>query len=64
MSRGFVKEGDQEETPLVTPRAHLPAGVVNFVTPKGLEELKEEQSALIEERRVGNITFTAWGVLG
>ncbi|HNP17554.1 MAG TPA: GreA/GreB family elongation factor [Fulvivirga sp.] len=51
MSRGFVKEGDQEETPLVTPRAHLPAGVTNFVTPNGLEELNEEQSVLIEERK-------------
>jgi len=51
MSRGFVKEEDQEETPLVTPRAHLPFGVVNYVTPNGLEELKEEQHLLIEEQK-------------
>ena len=50
MSRGFVRESDQEETPLVTPRAHLPAGAINYVTPTGLEELKEEQNALTEER--------------
>ena len=49
MSRGFVKEGDQEETPLVTPRAHLPVGVVNYVTPNGLKELKHEQNLLVEE---------------
>jgi len=52
MSRGFVKEGDQEEAPLVTPRAHLPVGVVNYVTPNGLKDLKHEQHLLVEERKV------------
>ena len=52
MSRGFVKEGDQEEAPLVTPRAYLPIGVVNYVTENGLKELKQEQNCLIEERKV------------
>ena len=51
MSRGFVKEGDQEEVPMVTPRAYLPAGVENFVTPEGLQELREEREAGLEERR-------------
>ena len=41
MSRGFVKEGDQEEVPMLTPRAFLPPGVENFVTTTGLEALKE-----------------------
>ncbi len=27
MSRGFVKEDDQEDIPIVLPRAHLPVGV-------------------------------------
>ena len=52
MSRGFVKEGDQEEVPLVPPRAHLPVGVDNYVTPNGLEELLHEQDLLVEERRI------------
>ncbi len=52
MSRGFVKEGDQEETPLVTPRVHLPHGVTNYVTPFGFEELKQEQHLLLEERKI------------
>ena len=52
MSRGFVKEDDQEETPLLTPRAHLPHGVANYVTPCGLQELKDEQNSLVEERQV------------
>ncbi len=50
MSRGFVKEDDQEDVPLVTPRAHLPIGVQNYVTPNGLEELQKEQQLLIKER--------------
>ncbi len=49
MSRGFVKEGDQEEVPMVPPRAHLPAGVTNYVTPHGFNSLKEEESTLLEE---------------
>lgn len=52
MSRGFVKEGDQEETPLVIPRAYLPAGVINYVTPNGLVELKNEKNLLIKERKI------------
>ncbi len=51
MSRGFVKEGDQEEVPLVTPRAFLPAGVENFVTSAGLEELKSEREEILQERK-------------
>lgn len=46
-----MKEGDQEDVPLVTPRAFLPAGVENFVTPEGLQALKDEREAMIEERK-------------
>jgi transcription elongation factor GreB len=49
MSRGFVKEDDQEEVPMVPPRAHLPAGVPNFVTQTGMDELLAEQQALLDE---------------
>jgi len=31
MSRGFVKEDDQEEVPMVPQRAYLPPGVDNWV---------------------------------
>ena len=37
MSRGFVKEDDQEEIPIVPPRADLPDGVTNYVTQVGLD---------------------------
>ena len=52
MSRGFVKEDDQEETPLITPRANLPIGIVNYVTANGLKELKDERDLLIEEQKI------------
>ena len=51
MSRGFVKEGDQEEVPMLTPRAFLPAGVENFVTSTGMEELKAEREEILRERK-------------
>ena len=50
MSRGFVKEDDQEEAPIIPPRAALPAGETNYVTPNGLKELKEKEEKLTEER--------------
>lgn len=51
MSRGFVKEGDQEEVPMLTPRAFLPPGVENFVTSAGMEELRAEREAILNERK-------------
>jgi len=50
MSRGFVKEDDQEEIPLVPQRAYLPQGVTNFVTRAGMNQLLEEREALIREK--------------
>ena len=50
MSRGFIKEGDQEEIPRVPPRAYLPEGVPNYVTKEGLDALKEELKNLEKER--------------
>lgn len=50
MSRGFIKEGDQEEIPMVPPRAYLPEGVPNYVTKEGLAALNEELKSLEAER--------------
>ncbi|MFN4763574.1 GreA/GreB family elongation factor [Gillisia sp. Q332] len=69
MSRGFVKEDDQEEAPFIPPRAALPAGVINYVTPEGYQQLKNERERLEEklsklniendkERRHARATFT------
>jgi len=50
MSRGFVKEDDQEEVPIVPHRAYLPEGVTNFVTPNGMNQLLAEKQMLINEK--------------
>ena len=50
MSRGFVKEDDQEEVPIVPPRAYLPDGVTNFVTPSGMNQLLAEKQMLVNEK--------------
>ena len=49
MSRGFVKEGDQEEVPMILPRAFLPLGTPNYVTPEGLKKLQDEMETLKKE---------------
>ena len=50
MSRGFVKEDDQEEAPFIPPRASLPAGVTNYVTARGMQLLLEERAQLDRDR--------------
>jgi transcription elongation factor GreB len=50
MSRGFVKEDDQEEIPIVPQRAYLPEGVINFVTRAGMDQLLAEKEILIQEK--------------
>jgi transcription elongation factor GreB len=50
MSRGFVKEDDQEEIPLVPQRAYLPEGVTNFVTRAGMDQLLAEKQMLVSEK--------------
>lgn len=49
MSRAFTKEDSWEE-PAVPPRASLPPGVPNYVTPRGLALLREEYAAREAER--------------
>lgn len=55
MSRGFVKEDDQEEIPIVPQRAELPGGVTNFVTRSGMEQLLAERQELVNEKENLNI---------
>ena len=42
MSRGFVKEDDAQTPPIIPPRAALPPGMPNYVTPHGLGLLRAE----------------------
>ncbi len=50
MSRGFVKEDDQEEVPMIPQRAYLPDGVTNFVTAFGMSQLLAEKQTLENEK--------------
>ena len=50
MSRGFVKEDDQEEIPIVPQRAYLPEGITNFVTRVGMDQLLAEKQMLVNEK--------------
>ncbi|WP_420454591.1 GreA/GreB family elongation factor [Rubrivirga sp.] len=50
MSRAFVKEGAPEVPVVVPPRAPLPAGVPNYVTPAGLAALRAEKAEIERER--------------
>ena len=57
MSRGFVKEDDQEEVPIVPQRAFLPEGVTNYVTPYGMNQLLTEKQMLVDEKN--NLSSTS-----
>lgn len=49
MSRAFVNEDNHHEIPFVPPRADLPPGIPNYVTPAGMDALlKEKESLLVE----------------
>ncbi len=50
MSRAFLKDDAVEDPVLVTPRAPLPAGQINYVTPRGLGLLEGERASLEAER--------------
>ncbi|SNR74061.1 GreA/GreB family elongation factor [Hymenobacter mucosus] len=50
MSRAFAKEDDSLEAPIIPPRAALPVGTPNYVTPHGLEQLRQELVGLEAER--------------
>lgn len=50
MSRGFVKEDDAQTPPLIPPRAALPPGTPNYVTPAGLALLRAELTQLEAKR--------------
>ena len=50
MSKAFTKD-DAWDEPVVAPRAPLPAGVPNYVTPRGLGLLRAELAALDADRQ-------------
>lgn len=50
MSRAFTKEEAPEDPIVVPPRAPLPEGVPNYVTPRGEGLLRAERQRLVDER--------------
>jgi len=55
MNRAFVNEDSDSGIVFVPPRAPLPAGMINYVTPRGYRLLEEELAELEEEKtRVQN----------
>ena len=58
MSRGFVKEDDAQTPLIVPPRAALPSGTPNYVTPNGLEKLRAELAALEATRPAAEADHT------
>lgn len=50
MSKAFTKDDADDGPLLVPPRPPLPAGVPNYVTPRGLQLLRAELSAMEAER--------------
>ncbi|HTN68839.1 MAG TPA: GreA/GreB family elongation factor [Dysgonamonadaceae bacterium] len=54
MSRAFINEDKQADIPFVPPRADLPRGVSNYVTPNGLDALLKEKEDLLAELKEWN----------
>lgn len=50
MSRAFLKDDAVEDAVMVPPRAPLPADTPNYVTPRGLQLLRDELAGLEAER--------------
>lgn len=50
MSKAFTKDDGAEDPPFVAPRAPLPAGAPNYVTPRGLALLRSELGSLEASR--------------
>jgi len=51
VSKAFTKDDEAWEEPIVPPRPPLPAGVANYVTPRGLALLRAELAQLEAGRR-------------
>lgn len=65
MSKAFTSE-ETDVTEVVAPRAPLPPGVANYVTPRGLQLLRDERAELASKRARAEATsdVAAMNVLG
>ena len=60
MSKAFTKETDQEEEDLPEDAGALPAGVKNYITPQGLQTLRDELQALTRVERPKVVEVVSW----
>ena len=60
MSKAFTKESDAEDTDSAEPEAPSPAGVKNYMTPKGLRRLREEFEQLTRVERPKVVEVVRW----
>ncbi len=58
MSKAFTKDDDGGAELLVVPRAPLPDGLLNYVTPRGLAALQTEQTRLEQARAAIDVDAT------
>jgi len=59
VSKAFIKETEDEPEPVVEAPA-LPAGVKNYMTPKGHRRMQEELRRLMREERPKTVEVVAW----
>lgn len=60
MSKAFTKEGEGTEEPEAEEADALPAGVKNYMTPRGFAALREELRFLLREERPRIVEIVSW----
>ena len=60
MSKAFTKETDQEDEDLPEEAEPLPRGVKNYITPTGLQRLRDELKHLRVEERPKVVEVVSW----
>jgi transcription elongation factor GreB len=60
MSKAFVKEDAEPDDDGPEPKAALPAGVKNYITPEGLKRLQDELRTLLKVERPKVVETVSW----
>jgi transcription elongation factor GreB len=60
MSKAFTKESDQDEDDLPEEVDALPTGVKNYITPRGLQTLRDELQELTRVERPKVVEVVSW----
>ncbi len=60
MNKAFVKEDDDQDDDDVVVEPSIPAGVKNYITPAGYQNLREELLRLIDVERPEVVSIVSW----